>query len=157
MKILKAVVFSIAGLLMAACLGILVCALNPSLTAMLAEQVEHMAENNGQEDGGTGTDGSLDNVRLPGMPGLVELPGDKDIYQVPENMPDAPSGELGSLSGYQPVQQENQQIAQEEADSLSDILATGQSGEGLAFDREMYPYYAMLEQDMQQIDRKSVV
>ena len=87
MKILKAVVFSIAGLLMAACLGILVCALNPSLTAMLAEQVEHMAENNGQEDGGTGTDGSLDNVRLPGMPGLVELPGDKDIYQVPENMP----------------------------------------------------------------------
>lgn len=154
MKILKAVLFSIAGLLMAGCLGILVCALNPSLTAMLAERVEHMAENNGQEDGSTGTDGSLDNVRDPevsGMPGLVELPGDKDTYQVPENMPDAPSGELGSLSGYQPVQQENQEIAQEEADSLSDILATGQSGEGLAFDREIYPYYAMLEQDTQQI------
>ena len=42
MKILRAVLFSIAGLLMAGCLGILVCALNPSLTEMLAGQVEQM-------------------------------------------------------------------------------------------------------------------
>lgn len=186
MKILRAVLFSIAGLLMAGCLGILVCALNPSLTEMLAGQVEQMqmAGRDGQgEDGslpdgngqGTGqegngslealpgintgwmTDGNLDSAGDSGLSGFLGLLGlleNGNTYQIPENVPDVPSAELGSLSGYQPVQQENQQIAQEEADSLGSILATGQSGEGLTFDRELYPYYAMLEQDMQQIYRQ---
>ena len=42
-KIGKAIFFVIMFLIMAGCLGILVCALNPSLTAMLAEKVESLS------------------------------------------------------------------------------------------------------------------
>lgn len=178
MKVLKAILFSIAGLLMAGCVGILVCAMNPSLTAMLAEKVEQMqaadggpasgsdGRGPGQETAGDNSampdslpginagwmqDGDQENGNGTGLLGLLGLSGKGNVYEIPENVPDAPSGELAGLSGYQPVQEDGEQIAQEDADNLGDILATGQSGEGLTFDGELYPYYAMLEADMQQL------
>ena len=39
MKIVKSIFFSVMALVMAGCLGILICALSPSLTNMLAEKV----------------------------------------------------------------------------------------------------------------------
>ena len=44
MKVLRGIFFFVMGLIMAACAGVLICALNPSLTAMLARSEEHTSE-----------------------------------------------------------------------------------------------------------------
>lgn len=47
--------------------------------------------------------------------------------------------------GYVPVQGENEQIDEEEAKKIREQYAYGETGEGLTFDEEFYPYYAMLD------------
>ena len=57
MKIFKRIFFVIVALILSACTGILVCALNPSLTDILAEKVGNMSQarmesGEGQEETG---------------------------------------------------------------------------------------------------------
>lgn len=141
---------------MAGCLGILICALNPSLTAILAEKVESMspAQSGGNSDGG-GTGGPGD-----GVPSAVVQPGvnadwldagDRLNYEPPGVQPVEPPASVSGKTGYEPVKEEVEQIAQEEADDLAGTVETGDTGSGLTFDRTLYPYYAMLEEDMQRL------
>ena len=54
MKVLKGIFFFIMGLIAAGCAVILICALNPSLTAMLAERVESINAAQSGQNGGLG-------------------------------------------------------------------------------------------------------
>ncbi len=154
-KILKIFFFSIVFVIMAGCLGILICALNPSLTAMLAEKVETM---NSAPPAGSG---GVEIGFLPGEGGSEEIqPGVNEDwlgeltdsgYEPPVSRPADPPAAVSGRTGYEPVQEEAEQIAQEEADQLADTVAPGDTGSGLTFDGELYPYYAMLERDMQQL------
>ncbi|MCM1088030.1 MAG: hypothetical protein NC419_07720 [Muribaculaceae bacterium] len=56
---------------------------------------------------------------------------------VPEN--------VAGKNGYEPVQGNNSEIDDEEADRLFRQLSTGQTGDGLTFDAQFYPYYYMLD------------
>lgn len=76
---------------------------------------------------------------VPDGNGRYEKP-DKE----PSNLPEPVSGK----NGYQPVEDTSEQIQQEEADNLGDVLGTGELGETLSFSEEYYPYYAMLEENM---------
>lgn len=120
---------------MICCMGILICALNPSLTRLLAGRVQQLQAASGQPAGATaGIDvpeyGPSDNV------GRYEAP-----EELPQNLPDGVAG----LAGYRPISSETQQISQEEADNLGSILAPGETGEGFSFSEEFYPYYGMLD------------
>ncbi|MCM1057277.1 MAG: hypothetical protein NC517_06700 [Firmicutes bacterium] len=144
MKLIKRILYFIVALLMAGSLGILVCALNPSLTAALAEKVQQLQAGNQKPDSG----------RDPAFTPVVSANSDGEKYVVPDSYPqDIPEG-VGGLVGYQPITAENEQIAQEEADNLSNILATGETGEGLSFPAEYYPYYAMLNDTLKTLYRQ---
>lgn len=134
----------------------MICALNPSLTAMLAEKVENMSQAPTGGNTGISEDGNL-----PGGNGLGEIqPGvnadwlreaEDPGYEPPVNRPLEPPASVSGKTGYEPVQEEAEQIAQDEADQLADNAETGDTGSGLTFDREVYPFYAMLEAEMQQL------
>ena len=161
LKVLKGIFFFLMGLIMIGCTGILVCALNPSLTAMLAERVESVGSAQSSRDGQSGGlgglfrdgDGQSDStVPGEGQPGINAdwLEGQSGYEQ-----PDSPSVEapedVSGRTGYEPVQEEAQEIDEDEADGLTGAENPGDTGSGLSFDAETYPYYAMLEAEMQQI------
>lgn len=153
MKILKGIFYFIMALIMAGCLGILICVFNPNLTKMLAEKVGNAqaASSGGTEllPSGTGDGLSADTQPEPGVnTGWIT---DGNGYQRPDSIPSNTPASVSGKTGYEPVQEEGQQIAQSEADNLSGIIAPGDTGEDLTFDESFYPYYAMLEQDMRRI------
>ena len=56
--------------------------------------------------------------------------------------------------GYVPVQGENEQVDDKEAERLKEQYTYGETGEGLTFDEEFYPYYAMLDSTQQALYRQ---
>ena len=56
--------------------------------------------------------------------------------------------------GYVPVQGEAEQVDDKEAERLKGQYTYGETGEGLTFDSEFYPYYAMLDGDQQALYRQ---
>lgn len=161
MKIIKRIFFGIAFLVTLFCVVILVCALSPNLTAQLAGAVNGAEA--GQEPvvpvGGLSIGQAVSD--FPGSTGggsgintgYIRDQGNYG-YVTPGSDPVAPPETVNGRSGYEPVTEELEQIPEEEADNLSDVIATGELGEGLSFDAEFYPYYAMLEPDLQQLYRQ---
>ncbi len=161
MKVLKTIFFFIMGLIMMGCVGILLFALNPSLTAMLAEKVDRIDSAQAGQDGQSGGLGGLfqdkeepadSQVPIESQPGINTdwLEGESGYEQpdiAPVEVPDSVSGKMG----YEPVQEEALEIDEDEVDNLPEAKDPGEIGSDLTFDREVYPYYAMLEADMQQI------
>ena len=202
MKVLKGIFFSIVALIIASCIGILVCALSPGLTAMLAEKVENMTQAKSEGEGGRA--GRNESAGWEGILGILSegvLPSDKEqpengssgsetpegqteltvsgdgnssdsqspseiqpgvstdwmeedgraSYELPgEQNVEAPES-VSDRMGYEPVQEGAEQIPEDEADELPENAPLGNTGEGLAFDGELYPYYAMLEEDMRRL------
>ena len=54
MKLIKKILYFIIGILMVSCVGILICALNPTLTGELAEQVQRLQGEPGGQGGEAG-------------------------------------------------------------------------------------------------------
>ncbi len=87
--------------------------------------------------------------------------GSVQTGQGTENRPD-PSGQersktleaVAGRGGYVPVQGENEQIDDKEAEKLREQYTYGETGEGLTFDGEFYPYYAMLDGTQQALYRQ---
>lgn len=73
-------------------------------------------------------------------PGITSdyIPPDETDVVVPET--------LAGKTGYQQIQDDNQQIAEEEARQIQDQLSIGSAGDGLIFDSRFYPYYGMLDE-----------
>ena len=153
MKIVKGIFFGIAGLLMAGGLGGMICALNPSLTAMLAEKVENMTPAQSGGTGGTGDGSGRPQVQpgvnadwMDGRNGVIYEPPGSQSVEVPSS--------VSGRTGYEPVKEDAQQVDGDEADNLAGGGVLGNTGDGLNFDGEYYPYYAMLETDLQQLYRQ---
>lgn len=140
MKIIKRFFYFIIALLIAVCVGILVCAMNPSITAKLAAlvgQTEPGAEQTVEEG-----------ILVPD-----ETVG-TGVYQIPENVSQTVPDGVSGLTGYQPIVSDAEQITREEADNLNDVLACGETGEGIDFSSESYPYYSMLDNTLKQVYRQ---
>lgn len=188
------------SLIMILCIGVLVCALTPSLTEMLAEKVENLTSSQaggndhaggdlsfeeeqtpaviggreevpeqpdgiggekipglaGMTDGQGGADRNSPEVGSNGEQGGIAQPGinadwirdgDQVGYEPPDSQAIKTPASVSGRTGYEPVQDEGEQILPEEADNLTD--SAGNIGSELSFDAEFYPYYAMLETDMQ--------
>ena len=167
MTFIKRLLVVLACLFMAGCVGIMVCAFNPSLTEMLAKKIagssgslEENTDGGQQPSGPTsappsesdGTDSNYQpDVVQPGVnTGWMNGRGDSPYEQPGQTPVSAPDG-FGHLMGFEPVKGDEEQILDEEADNLVSILAPGDIGSGLSFDAEYYPYYAMLQPQMQQL------
>ena len=130
----------IVMLLILASAGILVCALNPSLTQKLADKIQLMKQP-------VETPSDLETE------GLVQELATKG-YLIPESLPQRVPEQVTGLTGYQPLTGQTEQILQEEADNLSSILSPGETGENAEFSQLYYPYYSMLNPTLQQLYRQ---
>ena len=143
----------IAVLCLLLCGGILVFALNPDMTSSLAQKLYGNTVDMppGTEETGEGQTSGNGNisVTLPnGMP--EEMNGyvapSMDQMQIPED--------VSGRTGFTPVQPEEQQIPDQEAQNLKETLGSGETGEGLSFSAEEYPYYQMLSENQQSVYRQ---
>ena len=187
LKAIKGIFFFIMSLIMLLCIGVLACAMSPSLTKMLAEKVENLTsagavETEGSPEDSVSGEGSIPEGILPGIgaeeegpsgsvPGrndsdadnLIGQPGEvqpgvnadwiRDGNQAEYELPESQPAEVpvSGRSGYEPVQEESEQILPEEAENLTENAPVGNTGSELDFDAEFYPYYAMLESDMRRL------
>lgn len=143
----------IAVLCLLLCGGILVFALNPNMTSSLAQKLygNTMDVTTGTEEtaGEQNFGNSNISVTLPnGMPGEMNgyVAPALDQLQIPED--------VGGKNGFQPIQPEEQQIPDQEAQNLEETLGSGETGDGLSFSAEKYPYYQMLTENQQSVYRQ---
>lgn len=166
MKIMKIIWYSFLGLLSVIILFILVCAFHPGLTKAVAAFL-YPDGASGYVAGGQSSGGqSADNLPLGGQSadgwengeesvvpdgtgnGLTSayVPPVKTDIVIPDN--------VSGRNGYQPVREDNTQIADTEAEVLRQQIGTGETGEGLTFDALYYPYYAMLSENGKSLYRQ---
>lgn len=69
-----------------------------------------------------------------------------DRFKVPEG--------VSGKNGYVPVDGKSEQVSDEEAEKLQEEYTYGETGEGLDFDTQFYPYYGMLDTDGQTLYRQ---
>ena len=157
MKVLKRIFFTIVFLIMLFCGGVLYFALHPELTAEMADIVNDAgAGQNGVIPGisaGQANSQISGNVNSGINTGWIQDQGNGG-YVTPNSQPVAPPESVDGRGGYEPVNGDLEQILEEEADNLSNVIATGALGEELSFDGSFYPYYAMLEPGLQQLYRQ---
>ena len=79
--------------------------------------------------------GSVSNV----VPDRVEDLPETSVVTLPDD--------VGMLTGYLPIEGDEEQISDESAKELRDDLGTGDTGAALSFDILIYPYYAMLDEN----------
>ena len=144
---------------MAFCLVIVICALNPSLTRMLAQRVQILQQDAAPEGQGVSSaeQGRGEGVLPEAIPGINVnwMPNrETEGYLIPANMPENLPSEVTGLWGYEPVSAETVLIAQEEADILSDILTGAETEEEWPFNDDYFPYYLMLESDLKPLYRQ---
>ena len=155
MKIINKIMIGIAVICLLLCGGILVFALNPDMTSSLAQRL-YGNEAGTVAEGTTvsgnavdaGTDGSI-RVTLPnGTPGEMNgyVAPAMDQLQIPED--------VSGKNGFQPIQSEEQEVPDQEAQNLEETLPTGDLGTDLIFSAEEYPYYQMLSEDQQAVYRQ---
>ena len=153
MKVVNKIMIGIAVLCLLLCGGILVFALNPDMTSSLAQKLYGNTVDMppGTEETGEGQTSGNGNisVTLPnGMPGEMNgyVAPSMDQMQIPED--------VSGRTGFTPVQPEEQLIPDREAQNLKETLGSGETGEGLSFSAEEYPYYQMLSENQQSVYRQ---
>lgn len=177
MKLLKKIFMAICALIILLCVAITVLAFNPSLSNGLAQKLYGGSVSEGdsasEEDQ---TDGPLSDTginetgkELPdiesgadqsttdqeggdsasGQQGEIvnKLPQGFAYIQPEEDTVTAPSNVSGK-NGYTPVKSDAQQVDDSQESTQADV---GETGEGLTFNTEIYPYYGMLNESLQKL------
>ena len=154
MKILKGIFYGICMIVLGCCMGVLVCALNPSLTESLAAAVYGEETEDLQPQGEETLQSQSTGDTQPEDSQGLEPSAVKADYVIPSEEQVVLSDSVEGKSGYEPVREEREEVSQEEADAQEESPAVGETGEGLSFDTDIYPYYGMLTEDMQQVYRQ---
>ncbi|MCR5715509.1 MAG: hypothetical protein K6G23_01505 [Lachnospiraceae bacterium] len=75
-------------------------------------------------------------------------------YVAPEEHSLVIPSSVEGKSGYEPVADDGQEVSEDTAQSLLDQYGYGELGEGENFDAQKYPYYAMLDEQLQSLYRQ---
>lgn len=151
MKIVKRILYVIFVLFALFCGLVILCAFKPEVTEKIAhllysnKNVTTTAQkNSGAEDG---TKSSEESAILADADVVsVYVPPQQSEISVPE--------QVSGKNGYQPIQNQSEQVGEETARQLKQQLGTGETGDELAFDAAFYPYYAMLDERGQHLYRQ---
>lgn len=120
----------------------------------LSEETDPGQAGNGGDSSPTGADSmepedSTDSAAGEAQPGIsadLIRDGNQTGYEPPDSGDVEAPASVSGRTGYEPVQEEAEQILPEEAKDLEE--SAGNTGSDYSFDPEIYPYYAMLETDM---------
>lgn len=159
MKILKGILFSLLGLLGLLSIFMILCAANPKLAAGVAGALRAMnGESTAKEEGGFLLAGRDAPLLLPDA--LREQTEEEakntseSDYIPPEREALTVPPEVSGKNGYEPIQEEIQQIGETEAGQIREQASYGETGDGLDFDTEFYPYYGMLDDSLKKLYRQ---
>ena len=155
MKIINKIMIGIAVICLLLCGGVLVFALNPEMTGSLAQKLYGNGAGTGTEEttvsGNAVSTDPNGNIRVTLPNGTPEemnsyVAPSMDQLQIPED--------VSGKNGFQPIQPEEQEIPDQEAQNLEETLPVGDLGTDLTFSAEEYPYYQMLSEDQQAVYRQ---
>ncbi len=168
---------------MVLCGGIVVCAINPGMSEAAAEflyqdrqpeltdaaERQQRAENISEEISESAAEDVPDNRSGDALGNVPEnIPGNavgnksggvlgdasEEYVPVQEQEIEAPDNVSDKNGGYQPVQSEEEQLDEEQSREIQEALGTGETGDGLDFAAEFYPYYQMLDESGQHLYRQ---
>jgi hypothetical protein len=140
--------------------------MNPELTESLSQLVNRqqtdgtdsgsVSGNDGGDSSTAAINGSQDTDAAQEVTAVYPADGqDSDeAYQSPDDANVAAPDKVNGKNGYVPVSDEQEQIADKDAQSLKNKLSTGNLGSSLTFDAEIYPYYAMLDDTQKSVYRQ---
>ncbi len=181
MGFLKKLLGLLVGLVAVIFGGIILCAVNPALTEKVSTLLYGDEDSSGilvvGEDGSTSL--VLSNLFANGgngedpvvlVPDIVSQEGNEDqtsadtqsrdqtpvvTLEIPDQsaIPAIPSN-VGSLTGYEPVQAVTQKVDDNVAKTLKEEIGTGETGSNLDFDATYYPFYQMLSEDQKSVYRQ---
>ncbi len=157
LKIIKRFLYFILALIMLLCVLILVCAFQPALTEKIAAWVSGTEKLFGTSEGVSGDataqlpEYGENGKDTPGIGGNISGDG---VYVPPAQEEVASPDSVKDRNGYEPVRENGQEIGEEDARKLQAKLETGETGANFTFDAAMYPYYGMLNQNMQALYRQ---
>ena len=116
-------------------------------------QTQNSQESDSQTSSGQETDGqTLENS--PVSDGQEELSEEEPVYVAPSTSSVVVPSKVAGKNGYEQVRYEVEQLGEEAAEKLQQQLEVGDAGDGLDFDTDYYPYYAMLDKDGQHLYRQ---
>ncbi len=164
MKIFKKLFYFLAGMLIVFCALIIACAFKPEMAGNIAAFLYAGRNQPAMEDVQNGFETDV-TAKLPAD--IEEKQNTADIKEnqktTEKRIVDIPvSQQNSSLSreiisgrnGYQEIQDKEEQIDEETARQLRNLLGEGSTGDGLKFDSVYYPYYAMLNAKEQHLYRQ---
>lgn len=166
MKLLKKIILSFIVFFALLCLFIIVCAFRPDLAETLSQflypessesYVTAQIPETGQEENATIASVEIHGEEVPEMTPAAGDAGnleEAEVYVPPAQSAIKVPKEVAGKSGYRPLQEDSKQIEDAEAAELRNQLGTGESGDGLTFDSQFYPYYAMLSEEQQAVYRQ---
>ena len=147
----------IAVICLLLCGGILVFALNPDMTNALAQRMYGNGNNAETATEGVTASGNTENTDADGNIRVTlpnGTPGEMNGYVAPAIDQLRIPEDVSSKNGFQPIQPEEQEVPDQEAQNLEDTLPTGDLGTDLTFSAEEYPYYQMLPEEQQAVYRQ---
>lgn len=171
MNFIKRVFFTICILIMMMCAGVLVCAMNPEITERIVAFFDGSGKDNSAKAASSNQNNQNPNPSNTennqtggnaGVNGNSQIPSDSNAlsnavvspYQIPDSKDISTPGAVNGKSGYQPVKDTEQKVADSDAKTLEKQLDKGNLGTDETLDSTFYPYYAMLSSDMQTLYRQ---
>lgn len=151
MRIVEKLLYGIGGLLALILLFIALCSRNPGIAVKIGERLGKTDEN--MEDVEEDPVGSyaIKTTVTQGEQPAAESPDPEDEEE--EKPLDIPK-KVAALTGYIPVKSTGTEVSQAKADEILETLGKGKTGDGLTFDEEFYPYYAMLNETQKALYRQ---
>lgn len=152
MKILKKIFYFIAGLIILVCVFILICALNPSLTDLVSKKLNDFRQS---LSGKTVSDNDMGDVwqHVGEEIGIdwdrLLAEDEENIYVIPEYEKMEAPLTIANMGGLEEIAPEEDLVEEKEEE-----IPEGELGDNLFFDTTLYPYYAMLNEDMQKLYRQ---
>ena len=149
MKILRRILYCILAFIILLCGLILLYALKPESHVPKPETTAPMQETGGEQEQ-VQDKGSLE--QEPGNSSLTETANEglasdtSSEYLPPSQSEIVIPKEVSGKSGYQEIQDKQEQVDEKEADRLQKQLDVGNTGDELTFDPVYYPYYNMLDE-----------
>lgn len=158
MKTVKKGFYLLMILCMILCAFVVICALIPGLTDQIAIKLygEKSEESlpNMENNVTVYPDHTISGVTMAGL-NWDDMPFRENAgYVVPGKDEIAAPEEVRGKSGYQGIQEKASEVAEEEALEISEELGRGALGDEYTFYDLYYPYYAMLQPDMQELYRQ---
>lgn len=168
MKIVLRILGGIGALVALLLLLVGACHLNPELSKKMGEVVSNVVPTQKQTNlepnrTGSNTQNEIQVIKPTaadeGTDSREETAGlNNDILQPEYEAPALEDLRIDSLvshlNGLEEIEDTGEVITKEEAQEIQDSLTVGKTGEGLDFDEEMYPYYAMLNDSAKELYRQ---